>query len=92
VVLADADIADVAAAIANPARGRMLNALLGGPAMPAGHLARIARVSPSTPSSHLAVYDHLAEALGVAVTDRLCVVGGARRGAPRRARRDAVPG
>lgn len=133
-MLADADIAEAAAAIANPARGRMLNALLGGRAMPAGDLARIARVSPSTASSHLALlasaglvevqrsgrqrlhrlssedvahaletlaaiapqrpvrslredgrvaaeraarscYDHLAGALGVAVTDRLCVVG-----------------
>ena len=54
-VLADADIAEVAAAIANPARGRMLDALLGGRALPAGELARIARVSPSTASSHLAV-------------------------------------
>lgn len=133
-MLADADVADVAAAIANPARGRMLDALLGGRAMPAGDLARIARVSPSTASSHLAVladaglvevrrsgrhrlhrlagedvahaletlaaiapprpvrslrdggrvaaeraarscYDHLAGALGVAVTDRLCAAG-----------------
>jgi DNA-binding transcriptional ArsR family regulator len=130
----DADIATVAAAIANPARARMLNALIGGAAVPAGELARAARIAPSTASSHLGVlvaaglvrvessgrrrvhrlsgeraahaletlaaiapqppvrslresgrvaaeragrscYDHLAGALGVAVTDRLCVLG-----------------
>lgn len=118
----------------NPARGRMLAALLGGRALPASELSRIARVSPSTGSAHLArlaeaglvlveqhgrhryhrlagdevahavealsalapprpvrslredaqataeraarsCYDHLAGALGVAVSDRLCELG-----------------
>ncbi len=50
----DADIASVAAVMGNPARGSMLAALLGGRALPAGELARVARVSPSTASDHLA--------------------------------------
>jgi len=133
-VRGDADLAAVAAVIGHPARGRMLAALLGGPALPAGELAAAARVAPSTASAHLArleaaglvtveplgrrrlfrlaghqvaealevlaglapagaprslravdrataeraarsCYDHLAGALGVAVTDRLCAMG-----------------
>lgn len=50
----DADVSAVAAVIGNPARGRMLSALLGGRALPATELARAARVSPSTASVHLA--------------------------------------
>ena len=50
----DADISSIAAVMGNPARGRMLAALLGGRAMPATELARVARVSPSTGSAHLA--------------------------------------
>ena len=130
----DADIASIAALMGNPARGAMLGALMGGRALPAGELARVARVSPSTASAHLArltdgglvaaesqgrhryhrladqrvaqvvealaalapprpvrslgedgqnaaeraarsCYDHLAGALGVALADRLCVLG-----------------
>ncbi|MCW3047601.1 MAG: ArsR family transcriptional regulator [Solirubrobacterales bacterium] len=50
----DADIASVAAVIGNPARGRMLTAMAGGRALPASELARVAQVSPSTASAHLA--------------------------------------
>lgn len=48
----DADIALVAAAIGHPARGRMLTALLGGRALPAGELARVAGVAPPSASGH----------------------------------------
>lgn len=61
----DADVAAVAAAIGHPARGRMLSALLGGRALPAGELARVSRVSPQTASAHLA---RLVEAGLVVVT------------------------
>ena len=50
----DADLAEVGAAIGDPARTAMLQALLGGRALPAGELARIGRVAPSTASAHLA--------------------------------------
>ena len=50
----EADIAGVAAAIGHPARGRMLTAMLGGRALPATDLARVARISRSTASAHLA--------------------------------------
>lgn len=49
-----ADLATVGAAIGDPARALMLNALLGGRALPATDLARIGRVAPSTASGHLA--------------------------------------
>jgi DNA-binding transcriptional ArsR family regulator len=49
----DADIATVAAAIADPARASMLDALLAGEALTAGELARAAGVAPSTASEHL---------------------------------------
>jgi DNA-binding transcriptional ArsR family regulator len=49
----DADIAAVAAAIADPARAAMLDALLAGEALTAGELARTAAVAPSTASEHL---------------------------------------
>lgn len=48
------DIARLAALIADPARARMLVALLGGQALTAGELARIADITPQTCSSHLA--------------------------------------
>lgn len=51
---ADAPIATVAAAIAEPARTRMLCRLLDGHARTATELAIVAGVSPSTASTHLA--------------------------------------
>lgn len=134
----DADISAVASAMGNPARAQMLSALLGGRALPATELARLARVSPSTASAHLgrlteaglvrvdrrgrhrchrlasdqvaealealaalaptrpvrslregnqaaaeraarSCYDHLAGALGVALADRMCDLGGLDR-------------
>ena len=48
------DIARVAALIADPARARMLSALMNGTALTATELALEARVVPSTASSHLA--------------------------------------
>jgi DNA-binding transcriptional ArsR family regulator len=50
----DVDLASVGAAIGEPARALMLNALLGGQALPASELAQVARVAPSTASAHLA--------------------------------------
>ncbi|MEU1719200.1 helix-turn-helix transcriptional regulator [Nonomuraea sp. NPDC005692] len=50
----DADIAPVAALIADPTRAAMLTALLGGRALAAGELARVAGVSAATASAHLA--------------------------------------
>jgi DNA-binding transcriptional ArsR family regulator len=49
-----ADIAPVAALMADPARAAMLGALLGGPALAAGELSQVAGVSPATASAHLA--------------------------------------
>src|SRR5579884_3287815 len=49
----DADIAAVAALLADPTRAAMLLALADGRALPAGELARHARVAPSTASAHL---------------------------------------
>jgi DNA-binding transcriptional ArsR family regulator len=54
VELADASIARVAAAIAEPARARMLCSLMDGRARTSTELAVIAEVSPSTASAHLA--------------------------------------
>jgi DNA-binding transcriptional ArsR family regulator len=48
------DLACVASLIGEPARARMLAALLGGEPLPAGVLAGRARVSASTASEHLA--------------------------------------
>lgn len=48
------DIAAVAALLGDPARANMLTALLAGPALTAGELARHAGVTPQTASSHLA--------------------------------------
>jgi DNA-binding transcriptional ArsR family regulator len=50
----DADIAAVAALLAEPARATMLDALMDGGAQRAGELARRAGVAPSTASGHLA--------------------------------------
>jgi DNA-binding transcriptional ArsR family regulator len=52
-VIADADIARVGAALADETRVAMLLALLGGEALSAGELARVAGRSPSGASSHL---------------------------------------
>jgi DNA-binding transcriptional ArsR family regulator len=51
---ADADVAPVAALLGDPARARMVQALHDGRALPAGELARRARVAASTASEHLA--------------------------------------
>ncbi len=50
----DADIATVAALLAEPARAAMLDVLLDGRSRPAGLLAHRAGVAPSTASGHLA--------------------------------------
>ena len=50
----NADIAPVAALMADPARAAMLGALLSGPPLAAGELGQIAGVSPATASAHLA--------------------------------------
>jgi DNA-binding transcriptional ArsR family regulator len=47
-------IATVAGLIGDPSRAAMLTALLGGVALPAGELARCARITPQTASGHLA--------------------------------------
>ncbi|MFG3436837.1 ArsR/SmtB family transcription factor [Nonomuraea sp. NPDC047897] len=52
-VARDADIAPVAALIADPTRAAILTALLGGRALAAGELARLAGVSAATASAHL---------------------------------------
>ena len=49
-----ADIAPVAALMADPARAAMLGALLGGTQLSAGELSQLAGVSPATASAHLA--------------------------------------
>jgi DNA-binding transcriptional ArsR family regulator len=49
-----ADIAPVAALLADPARAAMLGALLGGSALAAGELSQVAGISPATASAHLA--------------------------------------
>lgn len=54
VTIAEPGIARVANMIGDPTRAAMLEALLAGPALPAGELARRARVAPSTASAHLA--------------------------------------
>lgn len=53
-VAGDANVAAVAGLLADPARATFLMALSDGRALPAGELARMARVAPSTASSHLA--------------------------------------
>jgi DNA-binding transcriptional ArsR family regulator len=49
----DADIAAIASLMADQTRATFLLALSDGRALPAGELARLARVTPSTASSHL---------------------------------------
>jgi DNA-binding transcriptional ArsR family regulator len=49
----DANIAVVASLLADPARATILIALSDGRALPAGELARLAHIAPSTASSHL---------------------------------------
>ncbi|MDQ0347063.1 ArsR/SmtB family transcription factor [Ancylobacter vacuolatus] len=51
---AGAGIAEIAALLGDPARANMLLALMGGPALTAGELARHAGVSAPTTSGHLA--------------------------------------
>lgn len=48
------DIVEVASLIGDASRAAMLTCLLGGKALPASELARAARVTPQTASSHLA--------------------------------------
>ncbi len=48
------DLSVVGALLADPARAAILAALLGGVAVPAGELAHVASVTPSTTSIHLA--------------------------------------
>ena len=48
------DLATIAALIADPARATMLSALMSDIALPAGELARLAKITPQTASSHLA--------------------------------------
>src|SRR5215468_4709177 len=49
----DPDIASTAALIGDPSRTRILAALADGRALPAGELARVARITPQTASAHL---------------------------------------
>ncbi|MFN2461489.1 MAG: ArsR/SmtB family transcription factor, partial [Candidatus Velthaea sp.] len=49
-----ADVSTIAALLADRARASIVGALLDGRALPAGELARIARVSPQTGCSRLA--------------------------------------
>ena len=49
-----ADIAPVAALLADPVRAAMLGALLGASALAAGELSQVAGISPATASAHLA--------------------------------------
>ncbi len=51
---ADVDIAPVAALLGDPTRAAIVSALHDGRALPAGELARRARISASTASAHLA--------------------------------------
>jgi DNA-binding transcriptional ArsR family regulator len=52
--IVEPDLARVAGMIGEPARAAILSALLGGPALPAGELARRAGVAAATTSAHLA--------------------------------------
>ena len=60
------ELADVAALLADRTRARILEELLGGPALPAGALAARVGVAPSTVSGHLAKL----EAAGLIVVRR----------------------
>jgi DNA-binding transcriptional ArsR family regulator len=48
------NLAEIASLIGDPSRAAMLVSLLGGKAMPASELARAARITPQTASTHLA--------------------------------------
>ncbi|MBV9270218.1 MAG: helix-turn-helix transcriptional regulator [Candidatus Eremiobacteraeota bacterium] len=48
------DLAAIASLVAEPARAAIVSELFDGRALPAGELARVARVSPATASAHLA--------------------------------------
>ncbi|WP_156481750.1 ArsR/SmtB family transcription factor, partial [Ferroacidibacillus organovorans] len=48
------NVSTVASLIGDATRTAILMALLGGQALPAGELAKLARVSPQTASNHLA--------------------------------------
>jgi DNA-binding transcriptional ArsR family regulator len=92
------ELARVASMIGEPARAAILEALLGGQALPAGELARRARVAPATASAHLTRlvegglltrtcsgrhrYFALASAEVADVLEALALVGSARGGAP----------
>ena len=52
--MANPNTAEVAALVGDPSRLAMLLELLGGRALPAGELARAARITPQTASTHLA--------------------------------------
>ncbi len=52
--MTDTDISQAAALFGDPARARMLLALMGGYARPASELARLAHIAPQTASAHLA--------------------------------------
>ncbi|GAA4850035.1 winged helix-turn-helix domain-containing protein [Paenibacillus vulneris] len=53
-MVAKPNIVEVAALIGDASRVTMLSEMLGGKALPASELARIARITPQTASSHLA--------------------------------------
>ena len=53
-LLGDADVAGVAALLADPARAAIVDALMDGGTLRAGELARRAGIAPSTASGHLA--------------------------------------
>ncbi len=48
------DLIEIAALIGDPSRAAILGTLLGGKMLPAGELARAAKISPQTASTHLA--------------------------------------
>jgi len=50
----DPDLATIAALIADPGRATMLSVLMGDITLPAGELARLAKITPQTASTHLA--------------------------------------
>ena len=84
------DLADVAAALADRTRARMLEELLGGPPLPAGALAVRVGVAPSTVCGHLQ-----ARAAGLVTSSR--AAASARLGSPgrtsrRRSRRCRIAG
>ena len=85
------EIADVAAALADRTRARMLEELLGGPPLPAGALAVRVGVAPSTVSGHLRKLERAGlitiESHGRRREARLA--GPARRGGARGARESA---